>query len=366
MFVYLPHTTLNMIDMDTAWKEAEKLLEALVSTPRTSRSESRAADILQEHIAAHGYIPERFGDNVMCRSRHFDPSRPALLLNSHIDTVRPVSTWTRDPFTPVIENGRLYGLGTNDAGASLVSLLYAFFIKDEIPNGPNMIFLATCQEEVSGAEGMKMMVSHLPEISVAIVGEPTGMQPAIAEKGLMVLDIDVHGKSGHAARNEGINAIYRANEIITLLKDFKFEKESPLLGPVRLSVTMISAGTQHNVIPDLCRLTADVRSNECYSNIEIFDTLKSYLPEWCDTSARSFTLNSSRIPAEHPLIRRAVELGLKPFGSPTLSDQAILSCPSFKMGPGDSARSHSADEYICLDELEGAIKVYLSLLSDGF
>lgn len=344
------------------FEESFELLKQLIATPRTSRNEDAAADIIQRDITLHGYRPERIGNNILCRSRQYDASRPAMLLNSHIDTVRPVAGWTRDPYQPTIEDGRLYGLGSNDAGASLASLLQTFYLLDSTPNELNLIFLATCQEEVSGAEGMKQMAPLLPDIAIALVGEPTGMQPAIAEKGLMVLDFEIRGKSGHAARTEGINAIYRAMEVVGLVRDFRFDRESPLLGPVRMSVTVINSGTQHNVIPDLCTLTADVRSNECYSNREIFDAIQSQLPEWCSVKARSFSLNSSMIPENHPLIRRAVEMGLKPFGSPTLSDQAILSCPSFKMGPGDSSRSHSADEYILLEELDAAVPTYLRLL----
>lgn len=346
------------------FEESFELLKQLIATPRTSRNEDAAADIIQRDITLHGYRPERIGNNILCRSRQYDASRPAMLLNSHIDTVRPVAGWTRDPYQPTIEDGRLYGLGSNDAGASLVSLLQTFYLLDSTPNELNLIFLATCQEEVSGAEGMKQMAPLLPDIAIALVGEPTGMQPAIAEKGLMVLDFEIRGKSGHAARTEGINAIYRAMEVVGLVRDFRFDRESPLLGPVRMSVTVINSGTQHNVIPDLCTLTADVRSNECYTNREIFDAIQSQLPEWCSVKARSFSLNSSMIPENHPLIRRAVEMGLKPFGSPTLSDQAILSCPSFKMGPGDSSRSHSADEYILLEELDAAVPTYLRLLQD--
>ena len=188
------------------------------------------------------------------------------------------------------------------------------------------------------------------------------MQPAVAEKGLMVLDFTVHGKAGHAARNEGINALYRATELIEKLRTFKFDKVSDLLGPVKFTITMINAGTQHNVIPDICTFTADVRTNELYSNHEVFDIISGMLPEWCEVKARSFNLNSSRIEMSHPIIRKAVSMGLKPYGSPTLSDQAILDCPSFKMGPGDSARSHTADEFVTLMELEQAVPLYLSLL----
>ncbi len=350
------------MSIDTAKEQALELLKALIATPRTSRDELAAANLVEESMISHGYSPERTGNNLLCKSRYYDPARPALLLNSHIDTVKPVATWTRDPFQPVIEDGRLYGLGSNDAGASLVSLLHTFYLTDQQPNNLNIIFLATCQEEVSGADGMKMMAPMLPEISVALIGEPTEMQPAIAEKGLMVLDLEVHGKSGHAARNEGINAIYRAMDIVAMFRDYRFEKESALLGPVKMSVTVVNSGTQHNVVPDLCTMTVDVRSNECYSNIEIFNAIQQRLPEWCTMRARSYNLNSSGIQPEHPLIKRAMEMGLRPFGSPTLSDQALLGCPSFKMGPGASSRSHSADEYIRIDELSNAIPLYMSLL----
>lgn len=346
-------------------QESLELLERLISTPRCSREEKAAADILQQDIVSHGYKPERIGDNILCRSRWYDGSRPAILLNSHIDTVRPTASWTRDPYRPVIENGCLYGIGSNDAGASLVSLLQAFYQIDSRQNSLNLLFLATCQEEVSGEGGMKQMAPLLPEISFALVGEPTGMQPAIAEKGLMVLDVNVHGRSGHAARDEGINAIYRAVDVVSMLRDYRFERESALLGPVRMTVTVMHSGTQHNVIPDLCTMTVDVRSNECYSNREIFGIIRSMLPEWCDVHAHSFTLNSSGISPEHPIIRRAAAMGLTPFGSPTLSDQAILNCPSFKMGPGDSARSHTADEYIRLKELADAVPAYIALLNQG-
>ena len=217
---------------------------------------------------------------------------------------------------------------------------------------------------MNGQGGMKLAVQNLPHIDVALIGEPTGMQPAIAEKGLMVLDFTVHGKAGHAARNEGINALYRATELIEKLRTFKFDKVSDLLGPVKFTITMINAGTQHNVIPDICTFTADVRTNELYSNHEVFDIISGMMPEWCEVKARSFNLNSSRIDVNHPLIRKSVSMGLVPYGSPTLSDQAILDCPSFKMGPGESCRSHTADEFIMLSELEEALPLYLNLL-DG-
>ena len=350
--------------MEQSFSEQLELLKRLISTPRVTRSEQDASAILKTDMERHGYEPESIGLNLMCKPYHYDAAKPTLLLNSHIDTVKPVAGWTKDPLTPVVEDGRLYGLGSNDDGAGLVSLLYTFYELDKKPQPYNPFFLATVEEEVNGINGMKLAVQSLPHIDVALIGEPTGMQPAVAEKGLMVLDFTVHGKAGHAARNEGINALYRATELIERLRGFTFEKVSDLLGQVKFTITMINAGTQHNVIPDTCTFTADVRTNELYSNHEVFDIISGMLPEWCEVKARSFNLNSSRIDLNHPLIRKCVSLGLKPFGSPTLSDQAVLDCPSFKLGPGESARSHTADEYIALSELEQAVPEYLKLL-DG-
>ena len=344
--------------------EQLELLKRLISTPSTTGSEQEVSAILKADMESHGYKPECIGLNLLCYGHNYDPSKPTLLLNSHMDTVKPVAGWTKDPFTPTLEDGKLYGLGSNDDGAGLVSLLFAFYELDSKPQSYNPLFLATVEEERNGQNGMKLAVQSLPHVDVALIGEPTGMQPAIAEKGLMVLDFTVHGKAGHAARNEGINALYRATELIEKLRTYKFDKVSDLLGPVKFTITMINAGTQHNVIPDTCTFTADVRTNELYSNHEVYDIISGMLPEWCEVKARSFNLNSSRIDVNHPLICKAVSLGLEPYGSPTLSDQAILDCPSFKMGPGESARSHTADEYVVLSELEQAIPLYLGLL-DG-
>ena len=344
--------------------EQLELLKRLIATPSTTGSEQEAQAILKADMESHGYKPECIGLNLLCYGHGYDPSKPTLLLNSHMDTVKPVAGWTKDPFTPTVEDGKLYGLGSNDDGAGLVSLLYAFYLLDSKPQSYNPLFLATVEEERNGQGGMKLAVHNLPHIDVALIGEPTGMQPAVAEKGLMVLDFTVHGKAGHAARNEGINALYRATELIERLRTFKFDRVSDLLGPVKFTITMINAGTQHNVIPDVCTLTADVRTNELYSNHEVFDIISGQIPEYCDVKARSFNLNSSRIDMNHPLIRKCVSLGLKPFGSPTLSDQAILECPSFKLGPGMSERSHTADEFILISELEQAVSKYLELL-DG-
>ena len=350
--------------MKQSFSQQLELLKKLIATPSVTRSEQEASAIIKADMESHGYKPECIGLNLLCYCRSYDRTKPTLLLNSHIDTVKPVSGWTKDPFTPTEEDGKLYGLGSNDDGAGLVSLLYTFYELDSKPQPYNVLFLATVEEEVNGQGGMKLAVQNLPHIDVALIGEPTGMQPAVAEKGLMVLDFTVHGKAGHAARNEGINALYRATELIEKLRTFKFDKVSDLLGPVKFTITMINAGTQHNVIPDICTFTADVRTNELYSNHEVFDIISGMMPEWCEVKARSFNLNSSRIDVNHPLIRKSVSMGLVPYGSPTLSDQAILDCPSFKMGPGESCRSHTADEFIMLSELEEALPLYLNLL-DG-
>lgn len=338
------------------------LLRQLLTIPSFSREETEAADFLQAFLQSEGLSPFRKGNNVALFSPNWDNNKPTILLNSHIDTVKPVSGWTKNPFLALEENGRLYGLGSNDAGASLVSLLQTFIRLSETGQPNNFIFLASCEEEVSGKNGVELILNELPKIDFAIVGEPTGMQPAIAERGLMVLDAKVYGKSGHAARNEGENAIYKALPVIEWFQNLKFPKESELLGAVKTTVTVLQAGTQHNVIPDECKFTVDVRSNEFYSNKEIFEIIADQCE--CEIGARSFRLNSSRIDENHPIVERAKSLGLKPFGSPTLSDQALMPFPSLKIGPGDSARSHTADEFVYLGEIEEAIELYCKLLDN--
>ena len=342
--------------------EATELLSKLIAIPSISREEERAADQVQQYLEEQGMTTGRKGNNVWCLSPDFSLKKPTLLLNSHIDTVKPVSGWIRDPFLPSIENGKLYGLGSNDAGASVVSLMQAFIQLCRTTQTYNLIFLASCEEEISGKEGIESVLPLLPPINFAIVGELTEMQPAIAEKGLMVLDVTSHGKSGHAARNEGINAIYLAMKDMAWFRDYQFEKVSPLLGPVKMSVTMVNAGTQHNVVPDKCDFVVDIRSNECYSNQELYDIICQHITS--DVKARSFRLSSSHVEITHPLVQRIVALGRQPFGSPTLSDQALMPFPSLKLGPGKSSRSHAADEFIYLSEIEEAIGLYLEVL-DG-
>ena len=347
-------------------EQAVGLLKILVSTPSISRDESAAADRLQSYIERSAPFPgamHRHLNNIWCIAPGYDASRPTILLDAHIDTVKPVAAWTKSPFTPVIEDDCLYGLGSNDDGASLVSMLHVFYKLCGTQQSYNLIFLASAEEEVSGKDGIEAVLPMLPPISCAIIGEPTGMHPAIAEKGLMVLDCTAHGKSGHAARNEGINAIYEALPDVEWFRTFSFPKVSPLLGPVKMSVTQINAGTQHNVVPDCCKYVVDVRSNECYSNKEIVDIVAANVKS--EVKPRSLRLNSSSIELEHPLVKRAMELGRKPFGSPTLSNQALISnVPCLKMGPGESSRSHTANEFIKLSEIREGMELYFKML-DG-
>ena len=345
-----------------AHEDAIELLKGLISIPSYSREESEVADFLQKHIEAMGYFTGRKGNNVWILSPAFDVSKPVIMLNSHIDTVKPVQGWSRDPHLPVEENGRLYGLGSNDAGASLVSLLYVFMLLTAKEQPYNLIFAASAEEEVSGKDGIESILQEMPRIDFAIVGEPTGMRLAVAEKGLMVVDCSAYGESGHAAGDKGVNAIYKAIEDIEWLRNAELPKKSELLGPVKMSVTLIQAGTQHNVIPDKCDFVIDIRSNECYTNEEIFEILKQNLSS--ELKARSFRLASSGIDMRHPAVKRGKSMGLETFGSPTLSDRALMPFPSIKIGPGNSVRSHSADEYIVIQEITDAIELYYDLLND--
>lgn len=341
--------------------EAISLLSHLIATPSVSRDERRAADIMEEELTRCGFTPHREANNVWAIGPCQREDRPTLLLNAHIDTVKPVASYTRNPYEPSLEDGTLYGLGSNDCGGGLVSLLQVFrelSASDRCPY--NLVYLASAEEEVSGKDGISRALPLLPHVDVAIVGEPTGMQPAVAEKGLMVVDITAHGKSGHAARNEGVNAIYEALDDLCWIRSHRFDRVSQFLGPTKMQATVINAGTQHNVVPDECKIVVDVRTNELYTNEEVFDIISSHCKSEC--RARSFRLHSSRIDLHHPLVERCVALGLQPFGSPTLSDQALMPFASLKFGPGQSARSHSANEYIKVSEIEHAIGLYLRLL----
>lgn len=351
-----------MMTQEEYVRDAIGLLSQLIATPSTSRNEKDAADIMGKALCNYGFTPHREANNVWVIDPHFDEQKPTLLLNAHIDTVKPVDSWRRDPFAPTIEGGTLYGLGSNDCGGGLCSLLQTFRMLTEKTQNYNLIYLASAEEEVSGKDGISRALPLLPKIDLAIVGEPTGMQPAVAEKGLMVLDVIAHGKSGHAARNEGVNAIYEALDDMRWIRDYKFEKVSPFLGPTKMTLTVVNAGTQHNVIPDKCTMLVDIRTNEFYDNEEVYHFICQHLKS--EVKAHSFRLKSSRIDPEHPLIKKCVAMGMKPFGSPTLSDQALMPFSSFKLGPGESSRSHSADEFIRISEIADAIAKYKELL-DG-
>ena len=351
-----------MMTQEQYVSDAVELLKKLIATPSVSLSEKNAADIMEQTIRSYGFEPQREANNLWIIDPHYDESRPTLLLNAHIDTVKPVASWSRDPFSPDVEDGVLYGLGSNDCGGGLCSLLQIFRMLTEKPQSYNLIYLASAEEEVSGKDGITRALPLLPHIDLAIVGEPTGMNPAVAEKGLMVLDVIAHGKSGHAARNEGVNAIYEALDDMCWIRDYKFEKVSEFLGPTKMTLTVVNAGTQHNVIPDKCTMLVDIRTNEFYDNEEVYEFIRQHLKS--EVKAHSFRLKSSRIDPEHPLIRKCVAMGMKPFGSPTLSDQALMHFPSFKLGPGESSRSHSANEFIRISEIRDAIAKYETLL-DG-
>jgi acetylornithine deacetylase len=343
-------------------REATSLLRKLIAIRSFSRKEGETAELLATYLAGKGLEVNRLGHNVWVKSTGFDPVLPTVLLNSHHDTVKPAATYTRDPFVPEIEAGRLYGLGSNDAGGALVCLLHTFLaLKEDSKRKYNLIFAASAEEEISGRNGIAALLPELGRIDLAIVGEPTGMQMAVAEKGLMVIDGEARGQSGHAARSEGLNAIYIALEDIRKFKDYRFPLQSETLGDIHISVTQIEAGTQHNVVPDICRFVVDVRTHERYSNQQVFEELQRMCRS--ELKARSFRLNASGIPMDHPLVRKGLAMGLQAYGSPTLSDQALMSgFPSLKIGPGLSERSHTADEFILLSELEMGMDIYLQLL----
>jgi acetylornithine deacetylase len=349
--------------IDHFFSESVELLTQLIKTPSFSGSEDSASEILFQYMNSRGLNPIREKNNIWSRNLYWEEGKPVILLNSHIDTVKPVDGWNYDPFGATLEGEKLIGLGSNDAGAPLVSLLAVFRYFYHLERLPyNLLFCATAEEESSGINGAAHMVNILGHVDFALVGEPTQMELAIAEKGLIVFDCFVRGKAGHAARNEGINSIYLAIDEINKLRNFRFEKVSPILGEVKITVTQIEAGCQHNVVPDLCKLVVDCRTNECYSNQEVADIISRLLR--CEVVPRSLRLNSSGINSNHPFVLRAKELGVTCYGSPTMSDQSLLHYTSVKMGPGDSARSHTANEYIYLSEIRSGIEQYITML-DG-
>ena len=341
--------------------EYANLLRKMIAIPSVSGDEAGATSLIRSFLSDREVPYNILHNNTWAVNLHFDALKPNLLFNSHVDTVKPVPAWSCDPFGAVLEGDRITGLGSNDAGGPLVTLLAVFmhlYARTDLPY--NLIFAATAEEETSGPKGFSSIVPELPEIALAIVGEPTRMELAVAEKGLLVLDCVARGVSGHAAREEGVNAIHRAIDDITALRQLTFDKVSPVLGPVKLTVTQIEAGTQHNVVPDSCRFVVDVRTNEYYSNEAVFSMISAAVN--AEVTPRSLRLNSSGLPENHPLVDRAKLMGVSCYGSPTTSDQAVMPWPSVKIGPGDSARSHTADEYIYISEMTNGFELYLNLI----
>jgi acetylornithine deacetylase len=334
----------------------------LISFPSFSKEEGGTADAIANYLIKKGIVPQRQGNNVWAFLTPFEENRPTIWLNSHHDTVKPNTGYTRDPFSAEEHEGKLFGLGSNDAGGPLVALIATFchFLRKDLPF--NLLLVASAEEEISGPQGISSLISILPPADLVLVGEPTQMKLAVAEKGLLVLEGTVKGKAGHAAREEGINAIYLALNDLEKVKNFQFQKISPFLGPTKVSCTVIHAGEQHNLVPDLCRYVLDIRINELYTHEEVLEELKSVLT--ADLVPRSMRLRSSNLPEEHLLQQVATSMGLEKFGSPTLSDQALIPYPSAKIGPGDSARSHTADEFIFTQEVKDGITTYISILEN--
>lgn len=342
-------------------QEAIALLKRLIAQQSFSSEEAETALLIMDWFSGYNIKFERSNHNVWAKNKYFDASKPTLLLNSHHDTVKPNQAYTRNPFKAEVIDGKMYGLGSNDAGGCLVSLLALFtYFYNERDLKYNLVMVASAEEESSGANGLNSVLPLLPPIDVAIVGEPTLMQLAVAEKGLLVLDCCAYGTAGHAAHGLGDNSIYKAIEAINWFKTFEFQKESDTLGKVKMTVTQVSAGSQHNVIPAECRFVVDIRVTDKYDNQEVLDIVKKHVN--VEVKPRSLRLNSSSIPVGHPLVQAGIALNRVIYGSPTLSDQSVLSCPSLKLGPGDSLRSHTADEFIYVREIEEGIQLYIDLL----
>lgn len=350
-----------MNDINTLYQQAVQLLQQLISIPSFSKEEDRTADLIENFLKTHGITPNRKLNNLWAWNKHFDAAKPTILLNSHHDTVKPNSGYTRDPFDAVTEDGKLYGLGSNDAGGCLVSLIAVFlYFYERTDLKYNFCLATTAEEEISGVNGLELIIPELGELSFGIVGEPTQMQLAIAERGLMVLDCVSHGKAGHAAREEGDNAIYKAMKDIEWFRTFKFPKESDVFGPIKMSVTVINAGSQHNVVPASCNFVVDVRVTDTYRNEEVLGIIREHVS--CDVNPRSIRLKPSSIDRDHPIVQAGIALGRTTYGSPTTSDQSLLDIQSIKVGPGDSARSHMADEFVYIDEIKEGIELYVKML----
>ena len=349
-------------DITILQQAAIELLKELITIPSFSKEEKQTASIIEKFLTARNITATRVGNNVIVLNRHYDENKPTILLNSHHDTVKPNPQYSKDPFSPVVENGKLYGLGSTDAGGCLVSLMATFLhFYDKTESRYNVIVAATAEEEISGTGGIEATLPQLPKIDCAIVGEPTQMQMAVAERGLMVLDCISTGKAGHAARNEGENAIYNALKDIDWFRTYQFPKVSDLLGAIKMNVTVIETENKaHNVLPAQCKFVVDTRINELYSFEEVLEIIKSNVQ--CEVKPRSTRLRSTSIALNHPLVQAGLDLGRTCYGSPTTSDKALMPFPALKIGPGDSARSHTADEYIYIDEIKNGIELYIKLL----
>jgi acetylornithine deacetylase len=350
-----------MTETETLYTQALTLLQQLIAIPSFSKEENLTADLIEQYLQLQSVKTHRKMNNIWAWNEHFDASKPTILLNSHHDTVKPNSGYTRNPYDAIIEDGKLYGLGSNDAGGCLVSLIHTFlyfYNKENLKY--NFCLATTAEEEISGINGLELIIPDLGKLDFGIVGEPTEMQLAIAEKGLMVLDCVAHGKAGHAAREEGENAIYKALTDIEWFRNYRFPIESEVFGPVKMSVTIINAGSQHNVVPASCTFTVDVRVTDAYRNEEVLEIIRQHVK--CDVTPRSIRLKPSKIPKEHPIVQAGISLGRTTYGSPTTSDQSLLDIPSLKVGPGNSARSHTADEFVYVDEIKEGIELYIKML----
>ncbi len=354
---------MNSSELQNLQDKAIELLKELIATPSFSKEENDTAELICAYFETNEIPFSRIGNNVYAKNKYYDPAKQSILLNSHHDTVRPNKAYTNDPFQPIVKDGKIFGLGSNDAGGCLVSLMATFLHFYNVENlNHNVVFAASAEEEISGVNGIELVLPYLGQIDFGIVGEPTKLEMAVAERGLMVIDCTAMGRAGHAARNEGENALYKAIEDIEWIRNYQFEKVSPLLGESRMSVTVIETeNRQHNVVPSQCKYVIDVRVNELYSFEEILEALRNNLKS--QFKPRTTRMKSTSIPLNHPLVQAGIALGRGYFGSPTTSDKALMPFPALKMGPGDSARSHTADEYIYADEIRDGIKTYIELLN---
>jgi acetylornithine deacetylase len=352
---------LSMTELNQLYPQAVELLQQLIAIPSFSKEENKTADLIEKFLIAKGVKTHRKLNNIWAWNKHFDAAKPTILLNSHHDTVKPNSGYTRNPYDAKIEDGKLYGLGSNDAGGCLVSLINVFlYFYDREGLKYNFCLATTAEEEISGINGLELIIPDLGKLDFGIVGEPTQMELAIAERGLMVLDCVAHGKAGHAAREEGENAIYKAMADIEWFRTYRFPEESEVFGPIKMSVTIINAGSQHNVVPASCTFTVDVRVTNAYRNEEVLEIIRQHVK--CDVTPRSIRLKPSKIDKQHPIVQAGIKLGRTTYGSPTTSDQSLLDIPSLKVGPGDSARSHTADEFVYVDEIKEGIELYIQML----